>query len=104
MNQYHSSSTIEASNTQSSQEDHKNLIEMPCRFYRQETYGEELQAYAFVDTNARVPAEGCMYVIFHEPTKRYFRYNTTINQFKLTNAQDCGWNTQYLLCTDYVYH
>ena len=63
MNQYHSSSTMEAPNTQSSQEDNENVIERPCRFYRQVTYNEQLESYVFVNTNARVPAEGCMYVI-----------------------------------------
>ena len=48
---------------------------MPCRFYRQVTYNEQLQAYVFIDTNARVPAEGSMYVIFHEPTKRYSSFD-----------------------------
>ena len=77
---------------------------MPPRFYGQVTYDEELQAYIFVDTNARVPADGCMYVISHEPTNRYFRYNTTINQFKLNNPSDHDWTTQYLLCRDYIFH
>ena len=58
----------------------------------------------FVDTNARVPAEGCMYIIFHGPTNIYFRYNPTINQFNLTNAKDHNWITQYLLCKDYIFH
>ena len=44
---------------------------MPHRFYRQVTNNEQLQAYIFVDTNPRVPAEGCMYVIFQESTERY---------------------------------
>ena len=91
MNQYHSSSTIETANTQSSHEDHEDILEMPFRFYRQLTYDEELQLYIFVDIKARVPAEGHMYVIFHEPTKRNFRYNTTVNQFKLTSVRDCNW-------------
>ena len=56
-------------------------------------HSEELQAYVFVDTNTRVPAEGCMDVIFHGPTERYFRYNPRIDQFDLTNARDCDWTT-----------
>ena len=68
-NQYQSTSTIEIPNTQSSHEDHENSIEMLCRFYRQISYDDQLQVYAFVDTNARVPAEGHMYIIFHKPTK-----------------------------------
>ena len=42
---------------------------MPHRFYKQEICNGQLQAYIFIDTNARVPAKGSMYVIFHEPTK-----------------------------------
>ena len=71
---------------------------MLCRFYEQVTYNEQLQTCVSIDTNARVPAEGSMYVIFHEPTKRYFRYKPTINHFKLTEAKDCNWTTRYLLC------
>ena len=89
---------------QSSQENHENVIEIPSRFYRQVTYNKELQAYVFVDTNARVREEGYIYIIFHGPSKRYFRYNPTINQFKLTNAKKCDWTTQYLLCKDYIFH
>ena len=58
----------------------------------------------FVDTNARVPAEGCMYIIFHRPTKRYLNYNPTIKQFNLTNTKDHDWTTQYILCDDYILH
>ena len=67
-------------------------------------YNEQLLAYVFVDTNLRVSAGGCMYVIFHQPTKGYFRYNPTINQFKLTNVKDCDWTTRYVLCRDYIFH
>ena len=65
---------------------------------------KELQANVFVDTNARVPAEGCRYIIFHGPTKRYFRYNPTIDQCNLTNARDCNRTTQYVLCKDNIFH
>ena len=68
-------------------------LKYQIRFYGQVMYNEELQAYVFVDTNARVPAEGCMHVIFHGPAKRYFRYNPTIDQFNLTNARDHNWTT-----------
>ena len=77
---------------------------MPCRFYRQVVYNEQLQAYIFTDTNARVPSEGSMYVIFHEPTKRYIRYNPTFNQFKMTKAKDHDWPTRYLLCKDLIFN
>ena len=58
--------------------------------------------FTYYDIYDRVPAEGCMNVIFQEPTKRYFRYNPTINQLKLTNARDCDWTTRYLMCRDYI--
>ena len=66
------------------------------------TYDEQHQACIFIDTNARLPAEGSMYVIFHEPMKRYFRYNPTINKFKVTEAKDCDRATRYLLYKCYV--
>ena len=36
--------------------------------------------------------------------QKYFRHNTTFNQFKLTKAKDCDWMTRYLLCRDYIFH
>ena len=77
---------------------------MPCRFYGQVTYDEQPQVYIFIDINARVPAVGSMYVIFHEPTKRYFRYNPTINQFELTKAKDSNGTTMYLLYQDLIFN
>ena len=59
-------------------------MKMPHVFYGQVAYNGQLQAYVFIDTNAIVPAEISMCVIFHEPTNRYFRYNPTIIQFILT--------------------
>ena len=64
------------------------MNEISSRFHRQVTYDEELHTYVFVDINSSVPGEGCMYIIFHGPTKRYFRYNLTIDQFNLTSAKD----------------
>ena len=63
-NQHHSSSTVETSNAQSSQEDYENVTKMPCRFYRQVSYDEQLQTYIFIDINARVPAEGACVLSF----------------------------------------
>ena len=71
--QHYYNSAAETSNTQSPQEDYENVTKMPCRFYGQVTYGKQLQAYVFTDSNAKVPAKNSMYVIFHEPTNRYFR-------------------------------
>ena len=67
-------------------------------------YDEELQAYAFVDTNSKVPAEGCIYVIFHGPVKRYFRYDPMIGQFNQNNARNHDWTTRYSLFKDYIFH
>ena len=55
--------------------DKQNITRMPHRFYRQVTYDKQLQAYGFTDNNALVPVETSMYIIFHEPTRRNFRYN-----------------------------
>ena len=92
-NQYHSSSTLETPDTQPLQENYKDVTEIPSRFHGQVTYDEELQPYAFADTNARVQAEGCIYIIICRPIKRYFRYNPMINQFNLTKSKDCDWTT-----------
>ena len=45
----------------------------------------------------------CM-LFFNEPTKSYFRYNPTINKFKLTEAEDYDWTTSYLLCKDLIFN
>ena len=82
--------------TQSLQENHKNVTEIRSSVYKQVTCD--------VDTNARVPAEGCMYIIFHGPTKRYIRYNLTIYQFNLTNGKDHSWATRYFLGIYYIFH
>ena len=45
-----------------------------------------------------------MYVIFHEPTKRKFRYNPEIRQFRQGRAEECNWTSRYLLCQDVIFH
>ena len=77
---------------------------MQHRFYGQVTYDEQLQAYVFTDTDAKVPAENSMYVIFHEPTNRYFRYNPVSRQFRVIKAKDRDWTTRYLLCKDLIFN
>ena len=68
------------------------------------TYDEQLQAYVFTDTNAVVPAETSMYVIFHEPTKRNFRYNPEIRQYRQIRTEECEWTTRYLLYQDVIFY
>ena len=63
------------------------MTRVPHRFYRQVTYDEELQEYVFPYTNALVLAETSMYVIFHELTKRHFRYNGEVRQFRQVRAE-----------------
>ena len=77
---------------------------MPHRFNGWGAYDEQLKEYIFTDTSTRVPDKGSMYVVFHEPTKRYFRYNPTIEQFRLTKAKDCDWTTRYFLCKDFIFN
>ena len=65
-----------------------------CWFYRQVTYDEQILAYVFTDTNALIPAETRMCIIFCEPTKRNFRYNPEIRQFRQVRAEKCDWTTR----------
>ena len=51
-----------------------------------------------------VPAETSMYMIFHEPAKRNFRYNSEIKQFRQVRAEEHDWTTRYLLCQDVIFH
>ena len=59
----------ETSSDQLPQQGYENMTRVPCRFHRQVTYDEQLQAYVFTETNALILAETSMYVIFHAPTK-----------------------------------
>ena len=79
------------------------MTKVPCRFYGQVTYGKQLQAYVFTDTNAKVPVENGMYVISLNQQK-YFRYNQIIRQFRLIEARDNDWTTRYLLCKDLIFN
>ena len=45
-----------------------------------------------------------MNIIFHEPTKRNFRYNPQIRQCRQVRAEECDWTTRYLLCQDVIFH
>ena len=45
-----------------------------------------------------------MYVIFCEPTKKDFRYNPEIRQFRQIKAEDCNWTIRYLLCQDVIFN
>ena len=75
-----------------------------CRFYRQVTYDDQLQAYVFINTNALVPAENSMYIIFCETTKRNFRYTLEIRQLRQIKAEDYAWTTRFLLCQDVIFN
>ena len=80
------------------------MTRVPCGFYRQVTYDEQLQAYVFTDTNAAISAETSMYIIFHEPTKQNLRYNPEIRKFRQVRVEECDWTTRYLLCQDVIFH
>ena len=60
---------VETSSDQLWQQGCENMIRVPCRFYRQVTYDEQLQAYVFTDINALILAETSMSVIFHYQQK-----------------------------------
>ena len=80
------------------------MTRMPYRSHRQVTYDEQLQEYVFTGNNALVPAETIMYVIFHEPTRRIFRYDPKSRQLKQVRVEKCAWTTRYLLCQDVIFH
>ena len=81
-NQNFYNNTVVTSSDQLLQQSYEGMNKVPQRFYRQVTYDDQLQAYAFTNTNALVLAESSTYVIFHEPTNRNFRYNPDIRQFR----------------------
>ena len=78
---------VETSSDQLLQQGYENMIRVPCRFYGQVKYDEQLQAYVFTDTNTLIQEETIMYIICHETTKRNFRYNPEIRQFRQVKAE-----------------
>ena len=81
-------------------------IDMTCvprRFYGQVTYSNHKQAYVFVENDVIVPIENSMYVIYHNPTDRTFRYNKK-KTFQQIDMQECELTTRYLLCQDAIFH
>ena len=92
----------ETSSNQLPLQGYENMTRVPCRFYRQVTYDDQLQACVSINTNTLVPAKNIMYIIFHEPTNRYFRYNLKIRQFRQIKTKDCDRTNRYLLCQDVI--
>ena len=90
---------VETSSDQLPQQgfDKQHIIRMPHGFCRQVTYDEQLQAYVFTDNNALVLVETGLSIIFHEPTRRNFRYNPKTRQFRQVRVEECDWTTRYLL-------
>ena len=68
------------------------------------TYDNQLQAYVFNNTNALVPAKNSIYIIYTEATRRNFRYNPEIKQFRQMKAKHCDWTTRYLFCQDVIFN
>ena len=57
-----------------------------------------------METNAIVPIEINMYVIYHEPTKRSFQYDQKTMQFKQIILHECELFTRHLLHQDVIFH
>ena len=97
---------VETSSNQLPQQgfDKENMIQMPHGFYRQVTHDKQLQAYIFTDNNELVLVETSIYVIFHEPNRRNFRYNPKTMQFRQVRVEECDWTTRYLLYQDIIFH
>ena len=61
------------------------MTHVPRRLYRQVTNSNQKQDYVFVENNAIVPVDNSIYVIYHKPTKRSFRYDQKKNKNIPTN-------------------
>ena len=104
-NQNYYNDMVETSSNQTPPQGYESMTRVPCRFYRQMTYDDQLQAYVFTNTTALLPAEDSMYIIFHKPKKkRNFRCNLEIRQFRQIKAENCDWTTRYLLCQDVIFN
>ena len=99
---YNNKEMLETSSDQLPKKGHENMTRVTSRFYRQITYDEQLQAYVFTD--ALIPAETSMYNIFHETTKRIFRYNPEIGKFRQVKVEECDSTTRYMLCQHVIFH
>ena len=58
----------------------------------------------FTNTNAVVLHKNSIYIIFHGPSKRNFRYIPETRQFKQIQENDCDWTTRYLLCQYVIFN
>ena len=72
------------------------MTRMLHRIYRQVTCDELLQTYIFTDNKTVVPVETSMYVVFHEPTRRNFRYNPKTLQFRQIRVEECDSTARYI--------
>ena len=45
-----------------------------------------------------------MYVIYHGPMKRSFRYDQKTKTFQQIDIKECELTTRYLLCQDAIFH
>ena len=74
------------------------------RIYGQMTYSDFKQADIFVENDAIVPIENSMYVIYHDPIKRSFRYDQKTKTFQQIDMQECELTARHLLCHDTIFH
>ena len=72
------------------------MTHVPRRSYGQVNYSDQKQAYIFVQNDAIVPIKNVMCVIYHNPTKRSYRYDRKTETFQQTDIQECELTTRYL--------
>ena len=62
------------------------------------------QAYVFIENEAIVPIENSMYVVYHDPTKRSFKYDQKTKQIQQISVYNCKLRMRLLLCQDAIFH
>ena len=68
---------------------------MPCRFYRQVIYDEQLQACIFIDTSMlEYQLKAAHMSSFMSLQKDALCTTQILYQFKLTKAKDSDWKTR----------
>ena len=64
------------------------MIYIQRRFYEQVTYSAQKQAYVFVENDAIVTIENSMCAMYHDPTKKSFKYDQKMKQFQHISTHD----------------
>ena len=64
------------------------MTHVPRSYYREVTHSYQKQVYVFVENDFIVPTKNSMYVIYHDPTKRSFKYDQKMKQFQQVSVMN----------------